>query len=133
MLSSMLTIGYIRTASVSKHSEHSASVQAQTIRDHAAAEHADLELIADTGASGQNMNRPGLQRMLLLIAAGDVQRVLVTSLDRLTRSQGDLARLLKRLDRHGVSLVSIDDSFDLRSRKGRSFMNIMAGLAKFRQ
>jgi DNA invertase Pin-like site-specific DNA recombinase len=133
MLSSMLTIGYIRTASVSKHSEHSASVQAQTIRDHAAAEHADLELIADTGASGRNMNRPGLQRMLSLIATGNVHCVLVTSLDRLTRSNKDFARLLERLDRHGVSLVFIDDSFDSCSCGARSFMNIMAGLAKFRQ
>ena len=35
-----------------KHSEQSDSVQAQPIRDRAAAEHADLELIADTGESG---------------------------------------------------------------------------------
>ena len=106
----------------------------QTIRDRAAAEHAELlELITDTGESGRNMNRPGLQRMLSLIAGGNVQYVLVTSFDRLTRSHEDFARLLERLDLHGVALVSIDESFDSRSRAGRSFMNVMARLGKSRQ
>jgi len=39
-------------ASVSMHSEQSASVQAQPIHDRAAAERADLEVIAHTGESG---------------------------------------------------------------------------------
>jgi DNA invertase Pin-like site-specific DNA recombinase len=133
MLSSMLTIGYIRVASIGKHPDHAVQAQAQTIRERAAAEHADLELITDIGESGRNMNRPGLQRMLSLIAGENVQCVLVSRLDRLTRSQEDFARLLERLDLHGVSLVSVEESFDSRSREGRSFMSIMAGLAKFRQ
>ena len=131
MLSTMLTIGYIRVASSGEYTDQGVQAQAQTIRDRAAAEHAELlELIADTGESGMNMNRPGLQRMLSLIAGGNVKYVLVTSFDRLTRSHEDFARLLERLDLHGVALVSIDDSFDSRSCAGRLFMNIMAGLGK---
>ena len=130
MLSSMLTIGYIRVASPGKYPDQGFQAQAQAIRDRAAGERAELELITDTGESGRNMNRPGLQRMLSLIAGGNVQYVLVTSFDRLTRSQGDFARLLKRLDRRGVALVSVEESFDSRSRSGRSFVNIMAGLGK---
>jgi DNA invertase Pin-like site-specific DNA recombinase len=34
--------------------------------------------------------------------------------------------------RNGVSLVSVEESFDSRSRESRSFMTIMAGLAEFR-
>ncbi len=131
MLSSMLTIGYIRVASSSEYPDQKVQAQAQTIRARAAAEHAELlELITDTGESGRNMNRPGLQRMLSLIAGGNVQYVLVTSFDRLTRSHEDFARLLERLDLHGVALVSVEESFDSRSRSGRSFVNIMAGLGK---
>ena len=107
----MLTIGYIRVASSGEYTDQGVQAQAQTIRDRAAAEHAELlELIADTGESGRNMNRPGLQRMLSLIAGGNVQYVLVTSFDRLTRSHEDFARLLERLDLHGVALVSVDES-----------------------
>ena len=117
----MLTIGYIRVASTDQFPGHGVQAQAQTIRERAAAEHADLELIADSGASGMNLNRPGLQRMLSLIAAGNVQCLLITRLDRLTRSHEDLARLLELLDRHGVALVSFEESFDSRSRSdGRS-------------
>jgi Resolvase, N terminal domain len=72
MLSSMLTIGYIRVASADRHAAQCASVeaQAQAICDRAAGEHADLELITDIAESAGNMNRPGLQRMLSLIAEG---------------------------------------------------------------
>ena len=129
----MLTIGYIRVASSGKCPDQKVQAQAQAIRDRAAGERADLELITDTGESGRNMNRPGLQRMLSLIAGGNVQYVLVTSFDRLTRSHEDFARLLERLDLHGVALVSIYESFDSRSCAGRPFMNIVAGLAEFRQ
>jgi len=133
MLSTMLTIGYIRVASSGKCPDQKVQAQAQAIRDRAAGERAELELITDTGESGMNMNRPGLQRMLSLIAGGNVKWVLVTSFDRLTRSHEDFARLLERLDLHGVALVSIDESFDSRSCAGRLFMNIMAGLGKSRQ
>src|SRR2546430_3275328 len=103
MLSSMLTIGYIRVASTDE-CPCRAQAQAQTIRERAAAEHADLELITDTGESARNMNRPGLRRMLSLIAGGNVQRVLVTRLDRLTRSHEDFAQLLERLDPYCAAL-----------------------------
>jgi DNA invertase Pin-like site-specific DNA recombinase len=88
-------------------------------------------LITDIGESGRKMNRPGLQRLLSLIAEGNVQCVLVSRLDRLTRSQEDFARLLERFDRHGVVLVSVDKCFDSRSSAGRSFTSIMPGFAKF--
>ena len=134
MLSSMLTIGYIRVASSGEFPDQKVQAQAQTIREREAAEHAELlELITDTGESGRNMNRPGLQRMLSLIAGGNVQYVLVTSFDSLTRSHEDFARLLERFDLHGVALVSIDESFDSRSCAGRLFMKIMAGLGKSQQ
>ena len=133
MLSTMLTIGYIRVASSGKCPDQKVQAQAQAIRDRAGGERADLELITDTGESGRNMNRPGLQRMLSLIAGGNVKYVLVTSFDRLTRSHEDFARLLERLDLHGVALVSIDESFDSGSCAGRLFMKIMAGLGKSQQ
>jgi hypothetical protein len=42
MLSSMLTIGYIRVASIGKYPDLAVQAQAQTIRERSAAEHADL-------------------------------------------------------------------------------------------
>src|SRR5947209_17440270 len=106
MLSTMLTIGYIRVASSGKCPDQKVQAQAQTIRDRAAGERADLELITDTGESGMNMNRPGLQRMLSLIAVGNVQYVLVTSLDRFERCQEDFAHLRVSLDLHGDTMVT---------------------------
>ena len=57
--------------------------------------------------------------------SGAVDTVIIAKLDRLTRSVADLAELLKRFERRGVSLVSVADSLDTRSAAGRLVLNIM--------
>ena len=54
-----------------------------------------------------------------------------SSLDRLTRSVADLAELLKRFERRGVSLVSVADSLDTRSAAGRLVLNIMVSVSQW--
>ena len=65
-----------------------------------------VELIVDGGESAKNLNRPGMERLLALVDQGKVQTVIIAKLDRLTRSVKDLAELLERFTRRGVSLVS---------------------------
>src|SRR6202035_829475 len=52
-------------------------------------------------------------------------------LDRLTRSVADLAELLKRFERRGVSLVSVADSLDTRSAAGRLVLNIIVSVSQW--
>ena len=47
----------------------------------------------DGGFSGATMDRPALQRLLVDIAAGRVDTIIVYKIDRLTRSLTDFARL----------------------------------------
>jgi site-specific DNA recombinase len=64
----------------------------------------------DAAISGASViNRPGLQRLLADAAAGRVQVVITESLDRLSRSQADIAAIYERLDFLGVRLETLAD------------------------
>jgi DNA invertase Pin-like site-specific DNA recombinase len=65
------------------------------------------------------------------VDAGAVDVVIIAKLDRLTRSVADLAELLKRFERRGVSLVSVADSLDTRSAAGRLVLNIMVSVSQW--
>jgi site-specific DNA recombinase len=70
-------------------------------------------------------------RFLSLVDAGAVDIVIIAKLDRLTRSVKDLAELLERFTRRGVSLVSVADSLDTRSAAGRLVLNIMVSVSQW--
>ena len=101
----MKAIGYIRV-STEKQADFGVSLEAQEakIRAMAVVQGAGLEeAIVDAGESAKSLNRPGMERLLALVDAGAVDTVIIAKLDRLTRSVADLAELLKRFERRGVS------------------------------
>jgi site-specific DNA recombinase len=57
--------------------------------------------------------------------------VIIAKLDRLTRSVKDLAELLERFQRRGVSLVSVAESLDTGSAAGRLVINIMTAVSQW--
>jgi hypothetical protein len=61
----------------------------------------------DGGFSGGSMERPGLQKLLAEIAAGQIDVVVVYKVDRLTRALMDFAKIVEVFDRQGVSFVSV--------------------------
>lgn len=64
----------------------------------------------DAAISGASViNRPGLQRLLTDAAAGRVQVLVTESLDRLSRSQADIAALYERLSFLGVRIETLAD------------------------
>ncbi len=72
-----------------------------------------------------------MARLMAMVNAGAVDTVIIAKLDRLTRSVADLAELLKRFERRGVSLVSVADSLDTRSAAGRLVLNIMVSVSQW--
>src|SRR3989454_2041651 len=74
----------------------------------------------DDGAfSGASLDRPALQQLLADVRAGKIDIVLVYKVDRLTRSLADFAKLIELFDAHGVSFVSVTQSFNTSSSMGR--------------
>ena len=59
-------------------------------------------IFEDEGYSGATLERPGLEQVRDLAAAGDIQVVLVHSPDRLSRKYAYQVLLIEELGRHGV-------------------------------
>src|SRR5580693_6703892 len=129
----MKAIGYARV-STDKQADRGVSLDAQRekIRAMVVVHGAELaDIIVEAGESAKSLNRPGMQRLLALVDAGDVQAVIVAKLDRLTRSVKDLCELLERFERKGVALVSVAESLDTGSAAGRLVLNIMAAVSQW--
>jgi DNA invertase Pin-like site-specific DNA recombinase len=85
----------------------------------------------DGGLSGASLDRPALQKLLADVRAGKINTVVVYKVDRLTRSLADFAKLVELFDQHGVSFVSITQSFNTTSSMGRLTLNILLSFAQF--
>ena len=86
----------------------------------------------DDGAfSGASLDRPALQQLLADVRAGKIDIVLVYKVDRLTRSLADFAKLIELFDAHGVSFVSVTQSFNTSSSMGRLTLNVLLSFAQF--
>jgi len=129
----MKAIGYVRV-STEKQADFGVSLEAQSekVRAMAVVQGAELaEVIIDAGESAKSLNRPGMARLLSLVDAGAVDIVIIAKLDRLTRSVKDLAELLERFTRRGVSLVSVAESLDTGTAAGRLVLNIMTAVSQW--
>jgi site-specific DNA recombinase len=90
-----------------------------------------VEVIRDEGVSAKTTNRPGLERLLILVESRQIEAVVVYKLDRLTRSVSDLNRLVELFERKGVALVSLQESLDATTATGRLMMNLLASVSQW--
>lgn len=127
-------IAYCRV-STDEQSSSGVSLAAQESKLRAYCEALDLVLVrveVDPGASAKTLNRPALQRALASLRRGEADAILVTKLDRLTRSVRDLATLLEDYFAVGrAGLISIGESVDTRSAAGRLVLNVMTSVAQW--
>src|SRR6202790_4425563 len=129
----MRTVGYVRV-STDKQAERGISLEAQEAKFRAMATVQGAELIdviVDGGESAKSLNRPGLQRLLALINAGEVESVIVAKLDRPTRTVKDLCGLLDLLEKPKVALISVAESLDTGSAAGRLVITIMGAVSQW--
>ncbi|MDR6502156.1 DNA invertase Pin-like site-specific DNA recombinase [Burkholderia ambifaria] len=87
------------------------------------------KLFTDRGVSGTGFSRPGLDRALARLSAGDT--LVVWRLDRLGRSLSKLIDLIAWLGRHGIGFVSLSESIDTTSAGGLLMFHMMAALSEF--
>jgi site-specific DNA recombinase len=85
----------------------------------------------DGGISGGTLERPALQRLMIDIAAGRVDIVVVYKVDRLTRSLADFAKLVETFDTTGASFVSVTQAFNTSTSMGRLTLNMLLSFAQF--
>jgi len=87
-----------------------------------------VRLERDEGKTGKNLDRPGMQSLLSNLDGIDV--VVVSKLDRLTRSMRDLSTLVDERF-NGVALASLSESFDSSTASGKLSMNLFGTIAQW--
>ncbi len=80
--------------------------------------------------SGRDDDRPQFQRLMKAVRDGVVAKVIVTRLDRLTRSLPTLRRVLDDFQRSGAVLVALDDNIDVSTATGKFHVNLLGALAE---
>jgi len=124
---------YLRV-STSKQADHGVSLDAQRAKVEAFARLYDLELVAvivDAGESAKSLDRPGLQSALRMLRTGEVDALIVTKLDRLTRSVRDLGDLMEQYFSKSSALLSVSEKIDTGSAAGRMLVNILMSVAQW--
>ena len=92
---------------------------------------ADVKYLSDDGHSAKSLDRPGIQRALEMLSAGEADVLITAKLDRLSRSLLDFASIMKRSQREGWSLVALDLGVDTTTAGGEMMANVMASFAQF--
>lgn len=81
----------------------------------------------DEGHSGATTDRPGLAKLLRRIENGEVHRVIVYRLDRLTRRLADWAKLAAVFERHDIGLTVAHGAIDAEAGSLQGFeLNMLA-------
>ena len=114
-----MKIGYARVSTADQHLESQID----------ALEAADCERIYEEKASGKNTKRPKLKSMMEALREGDV--VVVTRLDRISRSVADLSNLLREFDRLGVKFTALQDPVDTTSASGQLIVDVISAVNQF--
>ena len=90
-----------------------------------------IDVIEDQGVSGSSLDRPGLAAAIARIEFGDADAILVSKLDRLSRSLLDFAGLMERSRRAGWAVIALDLGVDTTTPSGEMAANLLATFAQF--
>ncbi len=126
-------VGYVRV-STEEQADSGAGLAAQraTIEAEAARRGWTLGVVfEDAGVSGKSMTgRHALTEALAAVESGQAAGLIVSKLDRLSRSVVDAASLLDRSRRAGWSLVCCDLGVDTSTPAGEAMANVMSTFAQ---
>jgi DNA invertase Pin-like site-specific DNA recombinase len=128
----MRALGYMRV-STEEQADSRLGLEAQqaTIDAYAAAHGWDIDWYADEGMSGKTLERPALRHALAELDARRAGVLVVSKLDRLSRSVADFAGLLEQAQRRHWSVVAIDLGVDTSTSAGELVANVMASVARW--
>ena len=87
------------------------------------------EIVIDV-QSGRKDDRDNLNVLLKRVKAGQISEIIITRLDRLSRSLPHMRKILDILKKHDVNLRALDDSIDWGSAGGKFHINMLGSLAE---
>src|SRR6478735_844997 len=116
----MTTIGYARVSTI----DQSLDIQEAALRT------AGCDMIRSEKRSGTSTaGRTELQTVLDFLRKGDV--LMVTRIDRLARSIGDLQDIVRDVRAKGAALKATEQPIDTSSAAGKAFLDMLGVFAEF--
>lgn len=82
-------------------------------------------------ASASTTERLGLERALLALSLLEYDTLVVTKLDRLSRSVADFAELCERAQAEGWAIIALDIGVDMTTATGKMVANILMSVAQW--
>lgn len=125
-------VAYLRV-STEEQADSGLGLAAQESAIRSACEARGAELLAihtDAGISGKNMDRPALKAALADLDAGRGDVLMVSKLDRLSRSVHDATGLMLRAEKGGWGLVALDVAVDTTTPAGAAMTQILSVFAE---
>jgi DNA invertase Pin-like site-specific DNA recombinase len=126
-------VGYVRV-STQEQGDSKAGLDAQVNAIERECEHHNWQLMQiyqDIASGSSRDKRPQLKAALASISAGEAETLMVSKLDRLSRSVADFGAIIEEARRGGWTLVIIDLGVDLATPAGEMVASIMAVLAQW--
>lgn len=126
-------IGYVRV-STGEQGESGLGLQAQVAAIRSACEQRGWELVAvreEVKSGARADNRPVLTEVMKALRGGEADAVVVSKLDRLSRSVVDAGRLLEAARKGGFNIVALDLGLDLSTPTGELVANVLAAVAQW--
>jgi site-specific DNA recombinase len=126
------TLAYVRV-STEDQTDFSPDAQAKRCRDLARVrELGPVTVLSDEGWSGKNLERPAMRDLIDRVETDQVSHLLVWRLDRLSRDNGDVSRLVKLFEAHGVKVYSVNEGeLDLTSASGKMQVGVNGVFAQY--
>jgi DNA invertase Pin-like site-specific DNA recombinase len=125
-------IGYLRVSTVDQ-AERGYGLDAQRFAIQAEVDRRGWEVtwVEDAGRSGRDINRPGISAALAALKRREYDGLVVSKLDRLSRSLKDFSDVLERAERQGWAVVTLDLGIDTTTPTGELLANIMAAVSRW--
>jgi DNA invertase Pin-like site-specific DNA recombinase len=128
----MRVLAYLRV-STSEQADSRAGLEAQRTAILAEAKRrgwTEVAFIEDAGWSAKDMKRPGLHRALAMLKGREADALVVSKMDRLSRSLLDFAAIMQRAQKEGWALLALDSPADLTTPTGEAMAGVLAVFAQ---
>jgi DNA invertase Pin-like site-specific DNA recombinase len=90
-----------------------------------------IEVIEDAGFSAKDLKRPGVRAALEQLERKQADGLVVSKLDRLSRSMLDFTAVMAKAQKEGWALVALDCAVDTTTPAGEAMAHVLATFAQF--
>jgi site-specific DNA recombinase len=122
---------YIRVSTSMQIEKESLKTQEERLKAYCKANNIpEYKIYKDAGISAKDTKRPALEKLMTDIETEKIQMVIVTKLDRITRSLKDLIQMMEFFEKNKVKFISITQNIDTTGPMGRFMLNLLGSVAQ---